>query len=137
MGDPLKKKILLVDDDFDFRFQQKTGLEAAGFEVIEAEGETEAATVLSEQTFDMAIVDLMMEQSDGGFTLCYTMKRDFPDMPVILVSGVNSEHGFNFDASSNAERSWIKADAFLAKPLRFEQLMFEVKRLLGIEEDSH
>jgi len=136
MGD-LKKKILLVDDDFDFRFQQKTGLEAAGFEVVEAEGETEAAALLTEQAFDMAIVDLMMEQSDGGFTLCYTMKRDFPDMPVILVSGVNSEHGFNFDASSNAERSWIKADAFLAKPLRFEQLMFEVKRLLGIEENAH
>ena len=79
MGDSTKKKILLVDDDFDFRFQQKVGLEAAGFEIVEAEGESEATQLLAEQKFDMAIVDLMMEQSDGGFTLCYLMKKDVPD----------------------------------------------------------
>ncbi len=36
----------------------------------------------------------------------------------------------DFDAATDEERSWIKADAMLAKPIRFEQLKREIDRLL-------
>jgi len=53
-----------------------------------------------------------------------------PSHAVIVVSGVESETGLEFDATTSEERSWIKADKFLAKPVRFEQLLGEIDRLL-------
>ena len=125
-----KKVVLLVDDDPDYLFQQKTQLEAAGFEVVSAGGECEAEKLLAECVPDVAVLDLMMEQSDAGFTLCHHIRRKHPTLPIVLVSAVNSETGLEFDAASGAEKSWIKADAFLSKPIRFEELKRELDRLL-------
>ncbi|MFZ5829785.1 MAG: response regulator, partial [Planctomycetota bacterium] len=131
-GDQAEKRtVLLVDDDADYLFQQKRQLESAGFEVISAEGETAAHKLLEDHTPDVAVVDLMMEQTDAGFSLCHNLRKRFPQMPIILVSSVNSETGLNFDASTDDERAWIKADAFLAKPIRFEQLKQQIDRLLA------
>lgn len=127
---PNHKVVLVVDDDPDCLFQQKTWLEGEGFEVLTAEGETPAAKLLAEHQPDLAVVDLMMENPDGGFSLCHQMRKRFPKMPIILVSSVNSVTGMQFDAGTEGERSWIKADVFLAKPIRFEQLKFEIDRLL-------
>ncbi|MBN2311601.1 MAG: response regulator [Candidatus Hydrogenedentes bacterium] len=125
-----KKRILIVDDDMDFRFQQRVQLEAAGFDVIEAPGYTKARELLESQKFDLALVDLMMEEMDAGFTLCHDIKKKDPSVPVIMVTGVASEAGMEFDAATSEERSWIKADSMLAKPIRFEQLRREIGRLL-------
>ena len=127
-------KILFVDDDADFRSDYSQQLRDAGFTVVEAEGETPAGELLRKDKYDLAIVDLVMENADGGFTLCYHVKKSNPEMPTILITGINSEAGLHFAIESEAERSWIKADSMLNKPMRFEQLLFEVKRLLGCEE---
>lgn len=125
-----KKRILVVDDDPDFLFQHRVHLEAAGYDVIEADGKEKARQVLASKKFDLAVVDLMMEEVDAGFTLCYEIKKKDPSIPVIIVTAVTSETGLEFDASTQEERSWIKADGMLAKPVRFEQLLREVNRLL-------
>jgi DNA-binding response OmpR family regulator len=125
-----KPTVLLVDDDEDFLIQQKLQLEAAGFRVVSAPGQTKAEELLANQTPDLAILDLMMEHADGGFTLCHHIRKKYPSIPIIMVSSVNSETGMEFGTSSEAERSWIKADCFLAKPIRFEQLKIEIDRLL-------
>lgn len=125
-----KKRILIVDDDQDFRLQQRMQLEAAGFEVVEAEGCDKARQMIDSASFDLAMVDLMMEEMDGGFALCHELKRKKPGVPVIMVTGVAAETGLEFDASTSEERSWIKADVMLAKPVRFEQLTREIYRLL-------
>ena len=44
-----------------------------------------------------------------------------------MVSSVTSRSGLEFDAITDGERAWIKADAFLAKPVRFEQLQREIQ----------
>ena len=126
-----KKRILIVDDDPDFRFQQRVQLEQAGFEVIEAEGLEKARLLIDEGTFDLAMVDLMMEEFDTGFTLCHEIKKKHANVPVIMITGVKGETGLEFNASTQEERSWIKADALLAKPVRIDQLLREVGRLLG------
>ncbi|MCX5670171.1 MAG: hypothetical protein NTU94_02470 [Planctomycetota bacterium] len=72
----------------------------------------------------------MLENLDGGFTLCYHLKKADPDIPVILVTGVTHETGLEFDGASGGERSWVKADVILDKPLRFETVRREIERLL-------
>jgi len=124
------KKILLVDDDIDFLAQMQTRLKTLQYEVIMAEGQQEAEKILAETKPDLAILDLMMEQVDGGFALAYHLKQKYPDVPVILCTAVANETGIEFDASTDEERTWIKADVFLPKPVRFEQLVREMERLL-------
>ncbi len=126
-----RKTVLLVDDDSDFLFQQRLQLEAAGFQVLSAADSTEAVRLLEQQRPDIAVLDVMMERPDAGFTLCHHIRRRDPSIPVILVTSVSSETGMEFDLASEPARSWIQADALLAKPVRFEQLRRELDRLLG------
>lgn len=124
------KTILVVDDDYDFRLQQRLHLEDAGYRVIDAEGRKKALETIANTKFDLALVDLMMEEVDAGFSLCQQIKKKYPRTPIIMITGVAEETGLEFSASTEEERSWIKADALLEKPIRFEQLHREIKRLL-------
>ncbi len=125
-----KKQILLVDDDVDFLTQMKTQLQAAGYDIVSAESRQEAEDILKDLRPDAAILDLMMEHSDAGFALAYHIKKKDAAIPVILVTAVTSETGLEFDATTAEERSWVKADAFLSKPIRFEQLLGTLERLI-------
>jgi CheY-like chemotaxis protein len=125
------KTILVVDDDPDFLLQQRMQLEAAGFRVLAADGQAKAEELIATEMPDLAILDLMMENFDAGFVLSHRIKKRNPKTPVILVTAVTSETGIAFDEASGEERSWIKADAILAKPIRFEELRREIDRLIG------
>jgi CheY-like chemotaxis protein len=126
-----RPKLLLVDDDDDFVLQQRIQLEQHGFTVVSAASRAEAERMLEQTQPSLAIVDLMMEEMDAGFVLAHHVKQRYPSTPVILVTAVTSETGLEFAAPAPGERSWIKADAVLAKPVRFEQLLREIGRLIG------
>ena len=128
---PTGKTILVVDDDPDFLLQEQVMLQAAGYEVISAPSRKEAEKVLARIEPDMAMIDLMMDAADDGFTLCHHIKNRFPSLPVIMITAVAAETGLEFDAVTEGERSWVKADAILSKPVRFEQLEREVRRLMA------
>jgi len=125
-----KKKLLLVDDDQDILEQLSLALRAEGYEVATAQGRQEAEEVLMLGQLDLAIVDLMMEEMDSGFVLCHEIKKLYPDTPVIMLTAVTAATGLDFHARSKEARTWVKADALLDKPVRFEQLKEEVQRLL-------
>lgn len=127
-----QKSILLVDDDMDYLFQMKFQLERFGFKVIAAESQREAEDLIETIKPDLAIIDLMMENEDSGFILCFKMKRKYPDVPIILATAVSAETGMSFGISSQDERKWIKADLYLEKGIRPEQLENEIKKLLKI-----
>jgi DNA-binding response OmpR family regulator len=123
-------KVLLIDDDIDFLAQVKIQLEANGHQVTTAETIKEADDTLNSMKPDLVIVDLMIDDMDSGFTMCSRIKKKDPEIPVIMVTAVTSETGLVFDAATDDEKSWIKADVVLAKPVRFEQLKREMERLL-------
>ncbi len=125
-----RKKLLLVDDDMDILEQLSLALGGEGYEVVTAQGRKEGEEILMLGRPDLAIIDLMMEEMDSGFVLCHEMKKLYPDMPVIILTAVTAATGLDFHARSDEARSWVKADALLDKPVRFEQLKEEVQRLL-------
>jgi DNA-binding response OmpR family regulator len=129
-----RPRVLIVDDDEDFLFQHRIQLEAAGFEVVTACSRREAEEKTSTFRPDLAILDLMMEHHDDGFVLSHRLKRQFPGLPVVMVTAVTSETGLMFDPASPEERAWVGADALLAKPIRFEQLQREIDRLLVVKQ---
>lgn len=126
-----RTRVLLVDDDEDFLFQHRVQLEHAGFDVATATTRAEAQAAAAAFRPDIAILDLMMEQHDDGFVLAHHLKRAVAGLPVILVTAVTAETGLRFQPDSPAERAWVGVDAMLAKPIRFEQLQHEIRRLLA------
>ncbi|NMC38206.1 MAG: response regulator [Bacteroidales bacterium] len=124
--------ILVADDDPDYLFQTISNLEKAGYKTIAAESQAEAETIISRFKPSLAIFDLMMESDDSGFILCYKIKRKYPDVPVILATAVAHETGISFSLDSENDRMWIRADRYLEKGIRSDQLDQEIMGLLKI-----
>ncbi|HNW75610.1 MAG TPA: response regulator [Bacteroidales bacterium] len=126
-----KPLIFLVDDDIDYLFQAKVKLEKAGYEVITAESQKEAEEIINKMKPDLAILDLMMENEDSGFILCYKFKKKYPDLPIIIATAVAAETGISFDIHDENNRKWIKADCFLEKGIRTDIFLSEIEKLLA------
>lgn len=127
-----KKKILVVDDDIDVINLMKLQLESFGFEVTTAGSQKEGEKLIKEFRPHLAILDLMMENQDSGFILCYKMKKSYPDVPVIIATSVTAETGIQFGVDTESDRNWIKADRYLEKGIRPDQLNREIRKLLKI-----
>jgi len=130
MPSSTKKTILIVDDDIDYLYQLRLQVEKFGFNVVMAESQKEAENLLASLKPDLAILDLMMENDDSGFILCYKMKRRYPDVPIIIATAVAAETGMTFGISTEQERKWIRADLYLEKGIRTDQLHKEILKLL-------
>jgi hypothetical protein len=48
-----------------------------------------------------------------------------------MVTAVTSQTGLDFTPSGPEQKTWVKADVILPKPVRFEQLKREIDRLLA------
>lgn len=127
-----RKKILIVDDDMDYLEQMKFHVENFGFDTITAESQKEGEEILKTVKPDLAIFDLMMENKDSGFILGYKIKKKYPDVPVIIATAVAAETGMIFGIDTAEERNWIKADQYLEKGIRPDQLHREINKLLKI-----
>ena len=119
----MSKTILLADCDPEFVKATEAQLKAEGHTVVTADSCSAADAVLANQNFDMAIVSLVMENADSGFTLAYHIKQKNESTPVIMVSSVE------FDSMTDEEQEWTKADTILVKPVRFEQIKAEMQKL--------
>ncbi len=126
-----RKTILVVDDDFDYLFQVKFLLENWGYSVVTAESQREAENIISRMRPDLAILDLMMENDDSGFILSYKLKSRYPDVPVIIATAVSAETGMTFSLSTDEEKKWIRADLYLEKGVRPDQLKQGIENLLN------
>jgi len=126
----IKKTILVADDDPDIVFQMKHYLENWGYEVVAVGSREEAERYLESACPDLAILDLMMEEEDSGFILSYKIKKCRPEVPVIISTAVAAERGISFDMNGPGSRTWIKADHYLEKGFRMEQLNLLVKKYL-------
>ena len=124
--------ILVADDDPDYLYQTINNLERSGYKTVAAESQSEAESYISKFKPDLAIFDLMMESDDSGFILCYKIKKKYPEVPVILATAVSHETGLSFSLDSEHERSWIRADRYLEKGIRAEQLDLEIMKLLKL-----
>ena len=84
-----KIRVLLVDDEFGFTSGMKHVLTHRGFHVEVAMNGLTALTLISEQRFDVVVLDLKMPGMDGRHALA-EIKRFAPDLPVIVLTGYYS-----------------------------------------------
>ncbi|HEV2645559.1 MAG TPA: response regulator [Acidobacteriaceae bacterium] len=98
-------RILIVDDEEDLRQVGKALLEAQGYEVLCAEDGFEGLAALKRSLPDLIISDLSMPNMNG-FEFLSVVRRRFPTIPVIVISG-------EFSGASVPES--VLADAFFPK----------------------
>ncbi len=81
--------ILLIDNNPDFHIQVEFGLE--NFNVQTAISASEGYKLLAKYHFDVLLLDLALDRADvdyvGGLDRILTMKREYPELPVIIVTG--------------------------------------------------
>ena len=80
------KRILIVDDDEQFRKMLRKTLEQEGYEVVEAADGNEAINLHSEQSYDLTITDIIMPGKEGIETII-DIKDNDPEAQFIVVSG--------------------------------------------------
>ena len=81
---------LLVDDEVGLSDVLRKRLGVRGIDLTTASGGTSALRLLRAMDFDVAIVDVKMEDMDG-IEVLRIFKKMVPDLPVILLTGHASE----------------------------------------------
>lgn len=115
-------KVLVVDDKEIMRELIKTYLSKykKNCEVSMAKDGKEALDIIKETSpsFDLIITDTKMPEMEGT-ELTKWVKTNFPEIPIILMSGMDepAEH---------------QADAFLSKPIHLKELGETINSLLMV-----
>lgn len=129
-----KAKILVIDDDPDFKEAVSRILQSAYYEVVTAANITEGKDKILGEKPDLIVLDIMMESLFDGFSLCHSIKTDkeFKDArntPIIHVSAVKEKTGARFQFQGGDEG--LKCpDDYLDKPVKAEELISRIEALL-------
>ena len=83
-----KFRILIVDDQLDVRRMLRAGVETLGsdFKVVDVPSGEEALLVISSQTFDLLIIDVLLP-GISGLELIQQVRNRIPDIRIILITG--------------------------------------------------
>lgn len=149
----MPKRVLVVDDDENTRRFLSVALEANGYDAVTAEDGDDGFRKVEEQKPDLILLDVMMPKKTG-FVLFKQLRRkeEFKDIPVIMLTAVaealedDQSHAEGetterpFDSLRDSLRraitqmrdeGLVKPEVFIDKPIDPEQLIREVKALIG------
>jgi two-component system response regulator GlrR len=118
------EKILVVDDDEGLLTLMKARLEAAGYRVSLAGGGAEALACAQAEVFNLAILDLKMEEMDG-ITLLDRLLKIQPYLPVIMLTAYGT-------IASAVEATKGGAYDFLTKPFDAKDLLHRLEKALEV-----
>jgi len=121
-------RILLVEDEENFRAPLAFGLRRDGFEVVEAEDGQRAVDIFESSRrpggvgpIDLVLLDLMLPRLDGT-EVCTRIRRS-SSVPVIMLSAKDTE----LDKIVGLE---IGADDYVTKPYSYRELLARLKAVL-------
>lgn len=116
--------ILIVDDESDIRALVGGILEDEGFATRQAANTSLAWEEIIRRVPGLVILDIWLEGSqEDGLMLLKRLKQDYPDLPVIMISG----HG-NIETAVQAIQ--MGAYDFIEKPFNADRLLLTVKRAM-------
>ncbi len=116
-----KRTVLVVDDESDLRMTLRLGLEAEGYEVIEASDRRTALSQLEKHDVDLVTLDLGLGP-DEGFSFARDL-REKKNVPVILVTG-------RADPQDRVRGLENGADDYITKPFHFREIVMRIEQVL-------
>jgi two-component system, NtrC family, sensor kinase len=125
--------ILCVDDDADFLEFYREVLGAGGYNVSCCTNQKEALQRMEEAVPSLVVTDLMMESMSEGFIFSREIKENkrFRRVPIILITAIGVQRGFNFSPKGEVDLKAMNADAYFDKPVAPDILLSKVKELLN------
>lgn len=116
-------RLLLIDDEVGYVNVLSNRLSKRNFQVGKATNGSEAFQILRRSDFDVAVLDLKMEDMDG-IEILKILKKMAPELVVIMLTG----HG-----SAEAAREGIKEGAYdyLTKPCELDELIRKIQEAYG------
>ncbi len=119
--------ILVIDDESQIRTMLKQMLENEGHTVKIASDGKKAMEIVSKNSFDLVITDLIMPDKEGLETII-ELKNNSPDVKIIAISG-----GGRIDPETLLQMAGkLGADHTFKKPIKREELMGAVNGLLRL-----
>ena len=86
----INHRILVVDDEAPLLMTLVANLELEGFEVMDAKNAEEALALVERHDFDVVLSDIRMPGMNG-VDLCRTLRRNRPELPVLLMTAFTVE----------------------------------------------
>jgi DNA-binding response OmpR family regulator len=121
--------ILVIDDDPMLRQTVRRMLERAGHEVLEADDGKAGLLLLDKQRVHLVVTDIYMPGDDGIITI-RRLRREWPAIPVITMSGGSSAGNLNAAALA------LGARFALSKPFTNAELMEVVRAILDSNRET-
>ena len=119
---PSSVRVLIVDDDFEFRYAIADALRHLGWEVRGAADGSDALGTLREWPPDVILLDLLLPMMDGwAFRFEAERQQALGGIPIVVTSG-------SADVRREAEK--LKAAAALAKPFELDELVMVIQDLV-------
>jgi DNA-binding response OmpR family regulator len=89
-------KIVIIDDDPDILDASSLVLTSQGFEVLTAANPDDGYKMVKEQSPDLIILDVMMNEPDDGFFLAQRFRKEKINIPIIMYTSVSKTTGMNW-----------------------------------------
>ncbi|MBS3797493.1 sigma 54-interacting transcriptional regulator [Pseudoalteromonas sp. BDTF-M6] len=124
-----KARVLLVDDDVSLLKLLTIRLMANDYEVITANSAPQALSELQQQTFDVVLTDLRMDDMDG-MQLAEQVQQLYPSLPVVMMTA----HGSIPDAVRATKQGIF---AFLTKPIDKDELIDTLAKAVRLHGQGH
>jgi CheY-like chemotaxis protein len=107
-------------------------LEPAGYRVAAFHDAESARAALERERPACIVTDLMMDTLDAGFSFARSHKEDprLGDVPIILVTAVESQRGLDFAPRTDGDLRDMHVDAFFSKPVEPRALLRKIEDLL-------
>ena len=120
-------RILIIDDDDQFRAMLRTMLEKAGYnDIEEAANGSIGVKLIRQHPFDLVITDIIMPDKEG-IEMITELSRDYPGIKIIAMSG-----GGKIDPQGYLEMAkHLGASRTLAKPFKHSDLIEVLQELLN------
>jgi two-component system alkaline phosphatase synthesis response regulator PhoP len=117
-----KHSILLVEDEENLQEALKLNLELEGYEVTTCADGLEALKILSQEHFDLMVLDVMLPELDG-ISVCESIRLKQNPIPILILSAKNS-------SADRVLGLKMGADDYLNKPFNLEELLLRVEKLI-------
>jgi CheY-like chemotaxis protein len=127
-------KILIIDDDPDIVEAMRVVLESYAHQVSIAKNGEEGLRKVKHTKPQLIILDIMMETGDKGFDVARELKRDpeYKDIPILMLTAIKERTGLDFRKEAG-DTVWLPVDDYCDKPLKAEELIAKVERLLQVK----
>ena len=114
--------ILIIDDEADVLSSLDELMRTEGYQTAAASTAAAGLEKLDKEPFDLVLLDISLPDSNG-IDVLRTIKRDSPELPVIMITAYDSSQ-IAFQASREG------AESYITKPWDNDKLLLEISNLL-------